>query len=132
MLKTVAASSLRPGMFLHSLDRRWIDHPFWKNSFLLTAADIEKIVSSGITSIVIDTDRGLECAGDSLDPVESGGEAEDGVVVFAPDGKMIGRIMLPERCANLCFGGVKRNRLFMAASQSIYSLYVEAQGAVGG
>jgi gluconolactonase len=62
----------------------------------------------------------------------SGGEAEDGVAVFAPDGKMIGRIMLPERCANLCFGGVKRNRLFMAASQSIYSLYVEAQGAVGG
>jgi gluconolactonase len=61
-----------------------------------------------------------------------GGEAEDGVVVLAPDGKMIGRIMLPERCANVCFGGVKRNRLFMAASQSIYSLYVEAQGAVGG
>src|SRR6516225_6258916 len=62
----------------------------------------------------------------------SGGEAEDGVVVFAPDGKMIGRIMLPERCANLCFGGVKRNRLFMAASQSIYSLYVETQGVSGG
>ena len=62
----------------------------------------------------------------------SGGEAEDGVAVLAPDGKMIGRILLPERCANLCFGGIKRNRLFMAASQSIYSLYVEAQGAVGG
>jgi gluconolactonase len=62
----------------------------------------------------------------------SGGEAEDGVVVLAPDGTLIGRVMLPERCANLCFGGVKRNRLFMAASQSIYSLYVEAQGAVGG
>ncbi len=58
----------------------------------------------------------------------SGGEAEDGVVVLAPDGKMIGRIMLPERCANLCFGGVKRNRLFMAAGESIYSLYVETQG----
>jgi hypothetical protein len=59
----------------------------------------------------------------------SGGEAEDGVVVFAPDGKMIGRIMLPERCANLRFGGTKRNRLFMAASQSVYSLYVETQGS---
>jgi gluconolactonase len=56
----------------------------------------------------------------------------DGVVVFAPDGVMIGRIALPERCANLCFGGVKRNRLFMAASQSIYALYVNTQGAVGG
>jgi gluconolactonase len=62
----------------------------------------------------------------------SGGEGEDGIAVFAPDGKLIGRILLPERCANVCFGGVKRNRLFMAASQSIYSLYVEAQGAVGG
>jgi len=62
----------------------------------------------------------------------SGGEEQDGVAVFAPDGKLIGRVLLPERCANLCFGGVKRNRLFMAASQSIYSLYVEAQGAIGG
>jgi gluconolactonase len=62
----------------------------------------------------------------------SGGEGEDGVAVFAPDGKLIGRILLPERCANLCFGGLKRNRLFMAASQSIYTLYVEAQGAAGG
>jgi gluconolactonase len=62
----------------------------------------------------------------------SGGEDQDGVAVFAPDGKLIGRILLPERCANLCFGGMKRNRLFMAASQSIYSLYVEAQGAIGG
>jgi gluconolactonase len=56
----------------------------------------------------------------------------DGVVVYAPDGVMIGRIALPERCANVCFGGVQRNRLFMAASQSIYALYVNTQGAVGG
>jgi gluconolactonase len=62
----------------------------------------------------------------------SGGEGEDGVAVYAPDGTLIGRVLLPERCANVCFGGTKRNRLFMAASQSIYALYVEAQGAVGG
>jgi gluconolactonase len=62
----------------------------------------------------------------------SGGEGEDGVAIFAPDGVLIGRILLPERCANVCFGGKKRNRLFMAASQSVYALYVEAQGAVGG
>jgi gluconolactonase len=62
----------------------------------------------------------------------SGGEGQDGVAVFAPDGTLIGRILLPERCANLCFGGRKRNRLFMAASQSVYALYVEVQGAVGG
>jgi len=61
------------------------------------------------------------------------GDAElDGVMIFAPDGKPIGRIALPERCANVCFGGLKRNRLFMAASQSIYALYVNTQGALGG
>jgi gluconolactonase len=49
--------------------------------------------------------------------------------VFNPDAKLIGRILLPERAANLCFGGAKRNRLFMAGSQSLYSVYVNAQGA---
>jgi gluconolactonase len=53
----------------------------------------------------------------------------DGVMVFAPDGTPIGRIALPERCANLCFGGRRRNRLFMAASQSLYALYVNTRGA---
>jgi gluconolactonase len=56
----------------------------------------------------------------------------DGVLVFAPDGTKIGRIALPERCANVCFGGAMRNRLFMAASQSIYALHVNTQGAPGG
>ncbi len=57
------------------------------------------------------------------------GKGYDGVHIFSPEGQRIGQILLPEICANLCFGGPKRNRLFMAASQSIYSVYVEAQGA---
>ena len=61
-----------------------------------------------------------------------GGEGHDGVAIFAPDATLIGRILLPERCANLCFGGVRRNRLFMAASQSLYALYVNTQGVAGG
>ena len=60
------------------------------------------------------------------------GAGHDGVTVFAPDATPIGRIALPERCANLCFGGPARNRLFMAASQSLYSLYVNTQGAARG
>ena len=61
------------------------------------------------------------------------GEAElDGIRVFTPEGEPIGQIRLPERCANVCFGGFKRNRLFMAASHSVYALYVNAQGAPGG
>jgi gluconolactonase len=52
-----------------------------------------------------------------------------GVTVWSPEAKLLGRIRLPESCANLCFGGPKRNRLFMAASQSLYALYVATQGA---
>ncbi len=52
----------------------------------------------------------------------------DGVHIFNPQGKLIGRIDLPERCANVCFGGLHRNRLFMAATTSLYALYVNTQG----
>jgi gluconolactonase len=55
--------------------------------------------------------------------------ARPGVQIIAPGGEVIGMIRLPENCANLCFGGPKRNRLFMAASQSLYAVYVETQGA---
>ena len=57
------------------------------------------------------------------------GPGYDGVQIFSPDGTRIGMILLPEMCANVCFGGTHRNRLFMAASQSIYAVYVETQGA---
>lgn len=57
------------------------------------------------------------------------GPGYDGVHVFAPDGERIGQILLPEICGNLCFGGPKRNRLFMAGSQSLYAVYTEARGA---
>lgn len=57
------------------------------------------------------------------------GDGYDGVHVFSPDGTRIGQILLPEICANLCFGGPKRNRLFMTASKSLYSLYLGVRGA---
>ncbi|MFZ7093132.1 SMP-30/gluconolactonase/LRE family protein [Primorskyibacter sp. 2E233] len=69
----------------------------------------------------LDTDGNLWCGwgvGDGL----------NGVRIFAPDGTVIGHIHLPERCANLCFGGTHRTRLYMAASQSLYALHVRAQG----
>ena len=56
----------------------------------------------------------------------------DGVRVFNAAGAPIGHIHLPERCANVCFGGRHRNRLFMAAAQSLFSLYVNTQGVAGG
>ena len=53
----------------------------------------------------------------------------DGAHCLTPKGELIGRIVLLVACANLCFGGVKRNRLYMTGSQSLYSLHVEAIGA---
>jgi gluconolactonase len=57
------------------------------------------------------------------------GDGYDGVHIFAPDGVRIGQILLPEICSNVCFGGSKRNRLFMTGSTSLYAVYVETQGA---
>ncbi len=58
-----------------------------------------------------------------------GGPGFDGVHVFAPDGDLIGRILLPEPCANLCFGGRMKDRLFMTCGQSLYSVFVGTRGA---
>jgi gluconolactonase len=71
----------------------------------------------------VDAEGNVWCSMGWADP------KEDGVRCYAPDGTLIGKIHLPETCANLCFGGKKRNRLFMCASTSIYSLYVDVQGA---
>ncbi|MEZ4728569.1 MAG: SMP-30/gluconolactonase/LRE family protein [Caldilineaceae bacterium] len=57
------------------------------------------------------------------------GDGFNGVHIFAPNGDRIGQILLPETTSNLCFGGPKRNRLFMTASQSLYAVYVNTQGA---
>jgi gluconolactonase len=56
--------------------------------------------------------------------------ALDGVRVYNPSGQPIGHVHLPERCANVCFGGTKGNRLFMAASHSVYALHVNTTGTV--
>ncbi len=70
----------------------------------------------------VDVDGNLWCGWGMGDP------ALDGVRVFNPAGAPIGHIALPERCANVCFGGRWRNRLFMAASHGLYALYVNTQG----
>jgi len=59
-----------------------------------------------------------------------GDPKEDGVRCYSAGGDLIGKIHLPETCANLCFGGKKKNRLFMTASTSVYAVYVETVGAM--
>lgn len=107
---------------------------------LIDAAD-----HGALDGFKVDRDGNLWCGWGSngalhTEPVEQGGrkvyplkgkpEDLDGVMVFSPQGKPLAHIRLPERCANLCFGGPKKNRLYMASSHSLYALYVEAHGAV--
>ena len=77
----------------------------------------------------VDVQGNLWCGWGSNGAAGAPAEGLDGVRVFAPDGTPMGHIHLPERCANVCFGGRHRNRLFMAASHSVYALYVNTQGA---
>ncbi|WP_440111077.1 SMP-30/gluconolactonase/LRE family protein [Acidovorax sp. BL-A-41-H1] len=107
---------------------------------LIDAADF-----GALDGFKVDRDGNLWCGWGSngalnAEPVDMGGrkvyqlrgkpEELDGVMVFSPAGKPLAHIRLPERCANLCFGGPKGNRLYMASSHSLYALYVEAHGAV--
>jgi gluconolactonase len=81
-------------------------------------------VKCGSDGLRCDVDGNVWCASNAGRSV-----GYNGVTIWNPDGKLIGRIRLPEVCANVTFGGPKRNRLFMAASQSLYAIYVNIQGA---
>ncbi|MCV9936989.1 SMP-30/gluconolactonase/LRE family protein [Boseaceae bacterium BT-24-1] len=107
---------------------------------LIDAADF-----GALDGFRVDRDGNLWCGYGSngalnAEPADVGGrkvfglrgkpEDLDGVMVFSPAGKPLAFIRLPERCANLCFGGPKGNRLYMASCHSLYAFYVEAHGAV--
>ncbi|POF61807.1 gluconolactonase [Novacetimonas maltaceti] len=82
---------------------------------------IEPAPNARADGLRCDTDGNLWCGW--------GGASDlNGVMVFGPSGRARAHIPLPERCANLCFGGRRRNRLFMAASHGLYALYVTVQG----
>jgi gluconolactonase len=89
---------------------------------------IEATGFGGLDGIKCDEFGNLWCGWGSTGSLEAKPEELDGVRVFNAQGKAIGHIHLPERCANLCFGGPQGNRLFMASSHSIYSIYVNARG----
>ena len=91
---------------------------------------IDAVGPGALDGFRVDRDGNLWCGWGSTGAAESKAEELDGVKVFNPQGKAIGFIKLPERCENLCFGGPKNNRLFMASCHSLYALYVEAHGAV--
>ena len=86
--------------------------------------------AGALDGIAIDADGNTWCGWGSDGRAGADPSALDGVRIFNEQGLAIGHIHLPERCANLCFGGARRNRLFMAASHSLYAVYVNVQGAV--
>lgn len=77
-------------------------------------ADIDKGIPDGIRT---DTEGNLWSS------------AADGVHCFAPDGRLLGKILVPQAVSNLTFGGPRRNRLFMTASTSLYAIYTATTGA---
>jgi gluconolactonase len=90
---------------------------------------IEAQSYGALDGIKCDEDGNLWCGWGSSGALEGKPEDLDGVMVFNTEGKAIGHIHLPERCGNLCFGGVNGNRLFMASCHSVYALYVNTKGA---
>jgi gluconolactonase len=82
-----------------------------------------------LDGIKVDEEGNLWCGWGSNGSPQARAEELDGVMVFTPQGRAVMHIRLPERCANLCFGGAKGNRLFMASSHSLYALYVGTRGA---
>ena len=88
---------------------------------------IDAADGGALDGIAIDAQGHIWCGYGSNGRVPSAGL--DGVRVYEATGQAIGHIHLPERCANLCFGGAKMNRLFMASSHSLYALFVNVQGA---
>lgn len=97
---------------------------FASMKLLVTEANGNKVEKAGFAD-------GIRCDIDGNIWASAGwvGHGYDGVHCFAPDGARIGQILLPEICSNVCFGGTKRNRLFMTGSTSLYAVYVETQGA---
>lgn len=86
--------------------------------------------AGALDGIAVDADGNLWCGWGSDGRIGAAPAGLDGVRIFNFAGQPIGHIHLPERCANLCFGGERRNRLFMASSHSLYAVYVNVQGAV--
>jgi gluconolactonase len=87
------------------------------------------LLALGLQLIAVDALGNVWCGFGSNGAPGTDGAALDGVRIYDPSGKAIAHIHLPERCANLCFGGRHRNRLFMAACHSVYALHVHVQGA---
>jgi len=80
--------------------------------------------------LAVDVQGNVWCGWGSTGAPGASAEALDGVIVYDRDGRPLAHIHLPERCANLCFGGANNNRLFMASSHSLYALHVNTRGAI--
>ena len=105
----------------------------WKEMYVYDVIDGERLSKARIFIPQLSSFAdGIRCdiEGNVWSSAGWGGPGSNGVHVYAPDGDLIGKIHLPEVCANVCFGGYRKTRLFMAASQSLYAVYTNTQGAL--
>lgn len=109
-----------------------VDEKKLANGREFASMNLEMKVPDGKSVVKAGFADGIRCDVDGNVWASAGwvGDGYDGVHVFEPkEGVRIGQIRLPEICSNVCFGGTKRNRLFMTGSTSLYAVYVETQGA---
>jgi len=116
---------------LYIVESRALPHRLiWAYDVDAQSALRNKRVAIDANGIKVDRDGNLWCGLGSTGAREADPSELDGVRVYDPTGKPIAHIHLPERCANLCFGGAHNNRLFMASSHSLYAVFTNAIGAV--
>jgi gluconolactonase len=108
-----------------------VDGKTLRNGKVFVSMDMDYVDSDGNKKSGSGFADGIRCDIDGNIWSSAGwvGDGYDGVHIFAPDGTRIGQIKLPEICGNVCFGGEKRNKLYMMGSQSVYCVYVETRGA---
>lgn len=122
----VVESRARPARRIWAYDvALTTDDPLSNKRLVLEASD-----HGALDGIAVDAQGHLWCGWGSDGTPGLNLEQLDGVRVFNPQGQALAHIHLPERCANLCFGGRHRDRLFMAATHSVYALNLHVQGAI--
>lgn len=115
MLKVISTKQVRLGMFIHEIKGSWIDHPFWKKAFkLVDALDLKKLQASGVTEVVIDTDKGLDVALEKVaEPVAVTVDAE---LVTVKAASQIKRIAATEERA-------RAQQVITASKQAVASMF---------
>lgn len=125
MLKKIAASQLRVGMYVHELCSSWIDTPFWQKSFKLASQDeVNKILSSKIKEAWIDTSKGVDVAGVAV-VVETASEHLEAIEVVAESSAAPALREVVATSMDEELG--RASRIVNRSREAVYSMFSEAR-----